>query len=166
MNNVDPKIIKYFDDLLLGTMVPCGIEGKKIIWTIRKKLDQTHPRTENMKNSMNEIDKKEFFKKIQEFIISMNETLPLLNEVIDKAQKEETEEEKSSCTCCKNNDDNHKIHMMIHLLLPVLNSHPPTIGYFAMKYLICSIAIDNQIEKDEFLKDLADSWDNMISFEE
>ena len=118
-------------------------------------------------NEASEPVKKSIFNLLRESAeeVTKKITMESLVECVKELQErvlelEGKKEEDETCECCKGKND--RVHLMVHLLLPILNSDHPIIGHKAMSMLLATQSRDVGIKKDVFLKRLEKVWDALI----
>ena len=96
--------------------------------------------------------------------ITMESLIECVKELQDRVlelEAKRAEHDKDLCECCKEKAD--RVHLMVHLLLPILNSDHPIVGHAAMSMLLASKAQDAKISKEAFLQKMSAQWDELIA---
>lgn len=147
---------------ILLNRVPSGFMFDKMVFMSKDAEKQFNEASEPVKKSIFNMLKEsaeEATKKIT--MESLIECVKELQDRVLELESQRADHDKELCECCKAKAD--RVHLMVHLLLPILNSDHPIVGHAAMSMLLASKAQDAGINKEAFLKKLGDQWDELIA---
>jgi hypothetical protein len=156
-NNQD-KMLDRMGRILLNRSIYDAPVSEKLVFFSKEAEKQFNDMDEPVKKSMLNLLRESADEMTRK--VTMDSLIECVRELQDRVLELEANKDKEeTCEACKNKAD--RVHLMVHLLLPVLNSDHPLVGQAAMTQLIISKAQDHQIKREVFLKKMGMAWDEM-----